>query len=97
VLAKEAAVGLVMGLILGVAGFARVGLSDGIWIGVIVGVTIAGVTIWSATVAAVLPIILRRVGVDPAVVSAPFITTLVDATGLLIYMLIAGLVLSRVL
>ena len=97
VLAKEAAVGLVMGLILGIAGFARVGFSDGIWVGLVVGLTIAVVTIWSATVAAVLPLVLRRLGVDPAVVSAPFITTMVDATGLLIYMLIAGLVLSRVL
>lgn len=97
VLGKEAAVGLVMGLILGIAGFARVGLSDGVWIGVIVGLTIAGVTIWSAMVAATLPLILRRLGIDPAVVSAPFISTLVDATGLLIYMLIAGVVLSRVL
>ena len=97
VLAKESAVGLVMGLILGIAGFARVGFSDGVWIGVIVGLTIAGVTIWSAIVAATLPLVLRRVGVDPAVVSAPFITTMVDATGLLIYMLIAGVVLGRML
>ena len=95
VVAKEAVVGLIMGLILGIAGFARVGLSDGIEIGIIVGLTIAGVTVWSAMVAAILPIVLRRVGVDPAVVSAPFISTLVDATGLLIYMLIAGLVLNR--
>ncbi|MDQ3410971.1 MAG: magnesium transporter, partial [Chloroflexota bacterium] len=97
VLAKEIAVGLVMGLILGLAGFARVGYSDGLAIGLIVGVTIAGVTVWSAMVAAILPLILRRINVDPAVVSAPFISTLVDATGLLIYMLVAGLVLSRVL
>ncbi|MDQ3695912.1 MAG: magnesium transporter [Chloroflexota bacterium] len=97
VLAKEIAVGLVMGLILGLAGFARVGFSDGLAIGLIVGVTIAGVTVWSAMVAAILPLILRRINIDPAVVSAPFISTLVDATGLLIYMLVAGLVLSRVL
>jgi magnesium transporter len=97
VLVKEAAVGLLMGLLLGLAGFARVGYSDGLAIGVTVGITIAGVTIWSAMVAAILPLVLRRVGVDPAVVSAPFITTLVDATGLLIYMLVAGLVLTRVL
>ena len=96
VLVKEMAVGMIMGIVLGVAGFARVGFSDGIWIGVIVGVTIAGVTLWSAVVAAILPLVLCRLGVDPAVVSAPFISTLVDATGLLIYMLIAGIVLSRV-
>ena len=53
------------------------------------------VALWSATVAAVLPLVLERLGVDPAVVSAPLITTLVDATGLLIYMTIAGLVLLQ--
>jgi magnesium transporter len=45
-------------------------------------------------VAAALPLILRRVGVDPAVVSAPLISTLVDGTGLIIYFEIARLVLS---
>ena len=96
VLAKEMAVGLAVGLIMGVAGFVRAGATEGIAIGVVVAATIVCVTIWSATVAAVLPLVLRRLGVDPAVVSAPFITTLVDATGLLIYLTIAGVVLSEI-
>lgn len=55
--------------------------------------TILAICIWSATIAAVLPLALRRLGVDPAVVSAPLITTLVDGTGLIIYFEIAKLVL----
>ncbi len=55
--------------------------------------TILAICIWSATIAAVLPLALRRLGVDPAVVSAPLFTTLVDGTGLIIYFEIAKLVL----
>lgn len=95
VLAKEMAVGFSVGLILGIIGYLRVGFPEGFQIGAIVGLTIMLVALWSATVAAVLPLVLERLGVDPAVVSAPLITTLVDATGLLIYMTIAGLVLLQ--
>ncbi|MFQ2377199.1 magnesium transporter, partial [Aeromonas caviae] len=49
--------------------------------------------LWSATVASVIPIVLRRFRIDPAVVSAPFIATLVDGTGLIIYFEIAKLIL----
>jgi magnesium transporter len=62
-------------------------------IGLVVALTILAICLWSATVAALLPLVLRRVGVDPAVVSAPLITTLVDGTGLIIYFEIARLVL----
>jgi magnesium transporter len=55
---------------------------------------ILGICLWSATVAGALPILLRRLGVDPAVVSAPFIATLVDGTGLLIYFTIAEMTLG---
>jgi magnesium transporter len=95
VLTKEIAVGIAVGLIMGAAGYFRAGLGYGSRIGFVVGATIVCVTIWSATVASVLPLVLRRLGVDPAVVSAPFISTLVDATGLLIYLTIAGLVLTQ--
>lgn len=54
-----------------------------------VALTIAAICIWSATVAAILPLLLRRLRIDPAVVSAPLITTLVDGTGLVIYFTIA--------
>jgi magnesium transporter len=95
VLAKEMAVGLSVGFIMGLVGYIRVGFPEGFQIGIVVGSTIMLVALWSATVAAVLPLVLERLGVDPAVVSAPLITTLVDATGLLIYMTIAGLVLLQ--
>jgi magnesium transporter len=52
-------------------------------------VTALCVVIWAAIVAAILPLILRQLRVDPAVVSAPFISTLVDGTGLIIYFTIA--------
>jgi len=50
--------------------------------------------LWAAIVAAVLPLVLRQLRVDPAVVSAPLITTLVDGTGLFLYFTIAQLLLG---
>lgn len=96
VLAKEMVVGLTVGLIMGIVGYIRVGFPEGFQIGLVVGATIVCVSLWSATVAAMLPLILDKLGVDPAVVSAPLISTFVDATGLLIYMTIAGLLLSQI-
>jgi magnesium transporter len=95
VLAKEMLVGLSVGLIMGIVGYLRVGFPEGFQIGLVVGATIACVALWSATVAAVLPLVLEQIGIDPAVVSAPLISTFVDATGLLIYMTIAGLLLLQ--
>jgi magnesium transporter len=69
-------------------------LGVGIDIGVVVAVTILAICLWSATVAAVLPLALRRLRIDPAVVSAPLITTLVDGTGLIIYFEIAKILLK---
>jgi magnesium transporter len=91
---KELRVGLILGAILAVVAFARAALLGvGVEIGIVVSLTILAICLWSATVAAVLPLTLRRLGVDPAVVSAPLITTLVDGTGLIIYFEIAKLVL----
>jgi magnesium transporter len=50
--------------------------------------------IWANTVGSLLPIIAKRLGFDPAVMSAPFITTLVDATGLFLYFTIARAILG---
>jgi magnesium transporter len=63
-------------------------------VGYVVSLTVLSICVWSATVAAVLPLILRTLRIDPAVVSAPLITTLVDGTGLIIYFTIAKLVLG---
>jgi magnesium transporter len=61
-------------------------------LGASVGVTVLAIVVWAATVAAVLPLILSKLRVDPAVVSAPFISSLVDGTGLVIYMTLAQII-----
>ena len=92
---KEMRVALLLGGVMAVAGFVRADLlgveSD---VGIVVALTIVAISFWAATVAAALPLILRRLRVDPAVVSAPLITTIVDGTGLIIYFEIARLVLG---
>jgi magnesium transporter len=91
---KEARVGLIMGAVMAVVALGRAQLLGvGTNIGLIVAVTVLTISVWSATVAAILPLTLRRLKVDPAVVSAPLITTLVDGTGLIIYFEIAKLLL----
>jgi len=90
VLAKEIVVGVVLGAIMAVVAFGRAELlATGRDVAMVVALTIAAICVWSATVAAVLPLLLRRLRIDPAVVSAPLITTLVDGTGLVIYFTIA--------
>lgn len=87
---KELRVGLILGGIMAVVALGRAELLGvGLNIGFVVAATILAICVWSATVAAILPLTLRRLGVDPAVVSAPLITTLVDGTGLVIYFEIA--------
>ena len=91
---KEFRIGLVLGTILAVVAFARAALLGvGPDIGVVVALTILAICLWSAVVAAALPLLLRALRVDPAVVSAPLITTVVDGTGLLIYFSIARILL----
>jgi magnesium transporter len=87
---KEVRVGLILGAIMAVVAIGRAAvLGFGINFGIVVAATILAICLWSATVAAVLPLTLRRLRIDPAVVSAPLITTLVDGTGLIIYFEIA--------
>lgn len=75
---KELRVGLILGAIMAVIAFGRAWLLGvGYDIGFVVATTILAICLWSATVAAVLPLVLRRLRVDPAVVSAPLIATLV--------------------
>ncbi|MGH2483138.1 MAG: magnesium transporter, partial [Candidatus Limnocylindria bacterium] len=92
---KEMRVALVLGGVMAVAAYVRaelLGVSADI--GIVVALTIIAICVWAATVAAALPLVLRRLRVDPAVVSAPLITTVVDGTGLIIYFEIARLVLA---
>ena len=57
-----------------------------------VGITLVGVVLWGTLSGSMLPFLLRRVGADPATSSAPFVATLVDVTGLMIYFSIALLI-----
>ena len=96
VLFKEAGVGVLMGGVMALVALGRAELLDvGFDVGLVVAITIGVICVWSATVAAVLPLILKKLRVDPAVVSAPVITTLVDGTGLIIYFTTAKLILNE--
>jgi magnesium transporter len=92
---KEMRVSLVLGGIMAAAAFGWASLL-GVepTVGIVVAVTVVAICLSAATVAAALPLVLRRLQIDPAVVSAPLITTIVDGTGLIIYFEIARLVLN---
>jgi len=95
VLRREILVGIIIGLIMAAAMFVRAETMHVPFpISSVVSMAAVFIVVWAAAVAAVLPLLLRRVGVDPAVVSAPFITTLVDGTGLFIYLSLARWVLG---
>jgi magnesium transporter len=103
---KELRSGLVLGLVLGILGFLRVAIwanfiqdygPHWILIGLTVGVTLTGVVLWGCLTGALLPLFLKRLGLDPAVSSTPFVATLVDVTGLVIYFSISMSLLKGVL
>lgn len=90
VIRKEVSTSLLIALTLGLAGCLRAWMMGiGMEITLIVSLTLVCITLWSALVSSVIPMVLKRVGIDPAVVSAPFIATLIDGTGLIIYFKIA--------
>ena len=93
IVAREFQVGLSLGLILGGVGFAITSVIFGPSIGAVIGLTLLSVCTMAATVGGVMPLLAKSVGADPAVFSNPFITTFVDASGLVIYFLIAKAVL----
>jgi magnesium transporter len=97
VVGREVLTGLMLGLLLGLFGFAYAAFyRQQPWaIASVIGLTILGICVWANFVGSVVPILARKCGIDPAVISAPFITTLVDATGLVIYYSIAILILIR--
>lgn len=93
IIGKEMLTGLLLGVVMGVLMFGRalfVGDDSTTQLAVVVGLTILILTTWAATVGAILPIVLSKLKMDPAVVSAPFISSLVDGTGLIIYFSLAG-------
>ncbi|EIY2675613.1 TPA: magnesium transporter [Raoultella planticola] len=90
VIRKEMTTSLLIAITLGLAGCLRAWMMGiGMEITLIVSLTLVCITLWSAVVSSVIPLTLKRVGIDPAVVSAPFIATLIDGTGLIIYFKIA--------
>jgi magnesium transporter len=91
---KEFIAGLLAAAVMGTAGFLRaeiLGVDPAI--SLTVGVALFCIVLWAVTVATLLPLLLRRLGIDPAVVSSPFIATLVDGTGLVIYFNVARIIL----
>jgi magnesium transporter len=98
VLVRELAQGVVLGLFLAVIGIVRVVLwGDGIRFALVIGCTLVGIVMMGCTVGSMLPLLLRRAGFDPATSSAPFIASLVDVLGILIYFNIAKLLLAEVI
>ncbi|MFL9484703.1 magnesium transporter [Chitinophagaceae bacterium LWZ2-11] len=104
VLRRELLSGVLLGTVLGIIGFIRVAVWHSIaptlygqhWalIGATVGFSLIGVVLWGTLSGSMLPIILKKLGADPAVSSAPFVATLVDVTGLVIYFSVAYLFLQ---
>jgi magnesium transporter len=95
VMRKEMLTGLFLGLSLGVIGLIRatmMGVETSI--GYVVALSALFIVLWSSIVSAILPLVLHRLKIDPAVVSGPLITTLVDGTGLIIYLSIAKVILN---
>ncbi|MGH7637337.1 MAG: magnesium transporter, partial [Gemmatimonadaceae bacterium] len=104
---RELPTGFTLGLILGVLGVLRILLWQhmGLWdygpyyvlLGLTVGISVLGVVTFGSLIGSMLPFLLRRFGLDPASASAPFVATLVDVTGLVMYFLVALLLLRGTL
>jgi magnesium transporter len=93
ILGKEVLTAAALGTVMGVLMFARGAIKDGEQFGLTVGLTVGVLIMWAAIVGAMLPLALSKLRVDPAVVSAPFISSFVDATGLVIYFTLAQAIL----
>ena len=94
VLTRELRVGLSLGVLLGLLGFGITALVYDWQIGLVIGCTLVAVCAVAATIGGIMPIVARMIRVDPAVFSNPFITTFVDATGLVIYFFVAKAILG---
>lgn len=93
VVKKELLIGIMLGLTLGsilyIRGFFWRG---GPLVGMVVGMAMVAITLWSNLMGSLLPMVLTRFKLDPAVISSPLLTTVVDSTGLLIYFMLAKVV-----
>jgi magnesium transporter len=106
VMRREILSGLMLGSVLGLIGFIRILLWNSLFhtygihsilIGITVGLSLIGVVLWGTLSGSMLPLILKRLGADPATSSAPFVATLVDVTGLLIYFSVAFALMEGIL
>lgn len=106
VFSRELVAGISLGVILGLIGFARILLWPGketlygehyFLVALTVSLSLVGIVLWGTLAGSMLPFILRRFGLDPATSSAPFVATLVDVTGLIIYFTVASMFLKGIL
>jgi magnesium transporter len=106
VMRREITSGLALGSILGVIGFFRIMIWENVFhvygmhwllVAITVSLTLVGVVMWGTLSGSMLPFVLKRAGADPAASSAPFVATLVDVTGLVIYFSVAAVILSGTL
>lgn len=107
VMRREIISGLILGLILGTIGFVRIIIWQNLhlynygthWflIAVTIFFTLMGIVLWGSLIGSMMPIIMKRLKLDPATSSAPFVATMVDVTGIVIYFSIAVLILRGVL
>jgi magnesium transporter len=106
VIRREVGSGLALGGVLAVLGLARILLWEAVagpygdhaaLVALTVGFSLLGVVLFGTVTGSMLPFVLRRLGFDPATASAPFVATLVDVTGLVIYFTVASLVLRGTL
>jgi magnesium transporter len=106
VIRRELMCGIVLGSLLAIIGMARILTWQAIWksygqhyfvVALTVAASLTGVVTFGTIAGSMLPFILRRAGLDPASASAPFVATLVDVTGLIIYFTIASIILRGTL
>jgi len=106
VMRRELASGLALGCILGFIGVLRVVLwamafghynTQWLYIGFTIGLSLVGIVMFGTLTGSMLPLLLKRLGLDPAVSSAPFVATLVDVTGIVIYFSVASMLLGGIL
>jgi len=107
IMKREIISGLLLGAVLGIFGYSRVMVWHGIFpevygphyqlIGIVLGITLLGIVLWGTLCGSMLPLLLKRLGADPAVSSAPFVATLVDITGLVLYFSVAYAILSGIM
>ncbi|MFE2995472.1 magnesium transporter [Nocardia sp. NPDC059246] len=91
---RECRVGLLLGCMLAAVGMVIGTLFVGVKIAVVGGIALVIICAWAATIGGTMPLLAKKLRIDPAVISVPMVTTLVDATGLVIYFTTAKVVLG---